>query len=122
MDKNGGFAHQDWNTYYVHCKTTPTNVKKENNSVKKTSNNFSNENKMNTKIEEGNLRHKKVSEDIVSDFKKWRASQNLTQKDVAVKLSIQSQIINKFETGQLNHNPQLIGKIKRLMYNGNKKK
>ena len=72
-------------------------------------------NKMDTKIEEGNLRHKKVSGDLVGDFKKWRSSQNLTQKDVAVKLSVQSQLINKFETGQLNHNPQLIGKIKRLM-------
>lgn len=122
MEKGGGFAHQDWNTYIVHCKTKPTNVKKENNSVKKennsdkkSSNNFIKENKMDTKIEEGKLRHKKVSEDLVSDFKKWRSSQNLTQKDVAVKLSVQSQIINKFETGQLNHNPQLISKIKRLM-------
>ena len=77
---------------------------------------------MDSKIEEGNLRHKKVSENLVDDFKKWRASQNLTQKDVAVKLSVQSQIINKFETGQLNHNPQLIGKIKRLMYSSKKKK
>jgi ribosome-binding protein aMBF1 (putative translation factor) len=122
MNKGDDFVHQDWNTYIVHCKTTPTNVKKENNSIKKSSNNFANESKMDTKIEEGNLRHKKVSEDLVGDFKKWRSSQNLTQKDVAVKLSVQSQIINKFETGQLNHNPQLIGKIKRLMNNGKKKK
>jgi ribosome-binding protein aMBF1 (putative translation factor) len=114
MEQNE-IAHQDWNTYIVHCKNNPTNVKKENKSVKKKSNDFSKENKMDSKIDEGDFRHKKVANDVVGDFKKWRASQNLTQKDVAIKLSVQSQIINKFESGQLNHEPKLIGKIKRLM-------
>ena len=110
-----GPAHQDWNTYIVHCKNESTNVNKENKSVKKNSTDFSKENQLNTKIDEGDFRHKKVSNDVVGDFKKWRLSQNLTQKEVAIKLSISSQIINKFESGKLNNDPKLIGKIKRLM-------
>ena len=37
MSKNEGLSHQDWETYYVHCKMSkPSNVKQTNNSIKKT--------------------------------------------------------------------------------------
>ena len=110
-----GFSHQDWKTYIVHCKVG-TNKKIENNSIKTRSHFVNKENKMDSKINDGNLRHKKVSSDLREDFKKWRSSQNMTQKDVAIKLAVQSQVINKFESGQLNNDPKLVSKIKRLMY------
>ena len=88
----------------------------ENAPPKKRSHFVNKENKMDSKINDGNLSHKKVSSDLREDFKKWRASQNMTQKDVAIKLAVQSQVINKFESGQLNNDPKLVSKIKRLMY------
>ena len=115
MSKNEGLSHQDWETYYVHCKMSkPSNVKQTNNSIKKT-NYVNKENKMDKQIEEGKMSHKKVSTDLKDEFKKWRNSQGMTQKDVAVKLAVNHQVINKFETGQMNHDPKLVGKIKRLM-------
>ena len=115
MSKNEGLSHQDWETYYVHCKMSkPSNVKQTNNSIKKT-NYVNKENKMDKQIEEGKMSHKKISTDLKDEFKKWRNSQGMTQKDVAVKLAVNHQVINKFETGQMNHDPKLVGKIKRLM-------
>ena len=115
MSGKGGLSHQDWETLYVHCKTQkPTN----NNgvSVKKTNHN-NKESKMEKKIEEGNMKHKKVSDDLKTEFQKWRQSKGMTQKEVAVKLAVNHQMINKFESGTMNHDPKLVGKIKRLIKN-----
>ena len=73
------------------------------------------ENKMDSKIEKGELKHKKVNSELKKDFQKWRQSKGYTQKEVALKLAVPSQIITKFENGQMNHNPKLVSKIKRLM-------
>ena len=117
MSKGGGLAHQDWETLYVHCKVSkPSNVENKVVSVKKKVNN-NREHKMDKQIEEGNLSHKKVSEDLKTEFQKWRQSKGMTQKEVAVKLAVNHQIINKFEQGQLKHDPKLVSKIKRLMKN-----
>jgi ribosome-binding protein aMBF1 (putative translation factor) len=115
MSGKAGLTHQDWETLYVHCKMSkPTNVENKGVSVKKTQF-YSNENKIEKQIEDGKMSHKKVSTDIKEDFKKWRNSKGMTQKEVAVKLSVNHQIITKFETGQLNNDPKLVGKIKRLI-------
>lgn len=115
MSEKGGLAHQDWETLYVHCKMAkPTNVENRGVSVKKTKFNM-NEHKMEKQIEDGKMSHKKVSTDLKEDFKKWRNAKGMTQKEVAVKLAVNHQIINKFETGQLNNDPKLVGKIKRLI-------
>ena len=115
MSKNEGLSHQDWETYYVHCKMSkPSNVKQTNNSIKKT--NYENkENKMDKQIEEGKMSHKKVSVNLKDEFKKWRNSQGMTQKEVAVKLALPTQVINKFETGNMKNDPKVVNKIKRLM-------
>ena len=108
--------HQDWETYIIHCKADPINKKKDNNSIRKSTNQtFPLENKMNSQIEKGELKHKKIKSTLRVDFKKWRNSKQYTQKDVALKLAVQAQIINKFENGQLNHDPKLVEKIKRIM-------
>ena len=60
---------------------------------------------------------KKVSSDLKEDFKRWRSSKGMTQKEVAIKLAVNHQIINKFESGQLNNDPKLVSKIKRLIKN-----
>ena len=114
MSKNEGMAHQDWETYYIHCKVNKSSNVKETNSIKKT-NYVNRESKMDKQIEEGKMSHKKISTDLKDEFKKWRNSQGMTQKDVAVKLAVNHQVINKFETGNMNHDPKLVGKIKRLM-------
>ena len=115
MSKSGDLAHQDWETLYVHCKMDkPTNTQNKGKSVKKTIHN-NRERKMDKNIEEGTMKHKKVDEDLKTEFQKWRQSKGMTQKEVAVKLAVNHQIINKFEQGQLNHDPKLVGKIKRLI-------
>lgn len=115
MSKNGGLDHQDWETLYVHCKMDkPTNTVNKTVSVKKTNFN-SKEKKMEKNIEEGTMKHKKVSVDLKTEFQKWRQSKGMTQKEVAIKLAVNHQIINKFEQGQLNHDSKLVGKIKRII-------
>jgi ribosome-binding protein aMBF1 (putative translation factor) len=115
MSKSGCLTHQDWETLYVHCKMEKTtNTTNKGVSVKKTTHNDK-EKKMEKIIEEGTMKHKKVSDDLKTEFQKWRQSKNMTQKEVAVKLAVNHQIINKFEQGQLNHDPKLVGKIKRLI-------
>tara|TARA_Y100001935_G_C17308648_1_gene514124 strand:+ start:3674 stop:4024 length:351 start_codon:yes stop_codon:yes gene_type:complete len=116
MSKNEGLGHQDWETLYLNCKVEGRMTDKKNTGVKKTGNGVR-ESKMDEQIEKGSMTHKKVSTDLKDEFKKWRNSKGMTQKDVAVKLAVNHQVINKFETGNMNHDPKLVGKIKRLMKN-----
>tara|TARA_B100001094_G_scaffold333398_1_gene411457 strand:- start:10199 stop:10531 length:333 start_codon:yes stop_codon:yes gene_type:complete len=106
--------HQDWRQYIVHCKT-PEKKDKEKSVVVKKGNNVNIDHKMDDKIEKGELKHKKVDTDLRKEFQKWRQSKKYSQKDVAIKLSVTPQIISKFENGQLNHDPKVVSKIKRLM-------
>jgi len=111
---NDGHAHQDWETLYLNCKVEKKTNDKKNTGVKKHCKGFK-ETKMDEQIENGSMTHTKVSTDLKDEFKKWRNSQGMTQKDVAVKLAVNHQVINKFETGQMNHDPKLVWKIKKLM-------
>ena len=113
MSLHEGLAHQDWETLYLNCRIDKKGDKT-NKSVKKPEYNDK-ENKMDELIVEGKMSHKKVAVDLKDDFKKWRNSQGLTQKDVGKMLAVNHQVINKFETGNMNHDPKLVGKIKRLM-------
>ena len=116
MSSKNGLDHQDWETYIIHCKSNPINKNKETKDVKKKTI-VNPEIKMDAQIEDGKLKHKKINNLLKEDFKKWRNLKGLTQKDVANKLAVQTTIINKFENGQLNHDPKLVGKIKRLIKN-----
>jgi len=116
MSKTGNIGHQDWETLYTHCKLpNPKNVENRKGVSVKKSHVFSNENKMEKQIEDGKMSHKKVSTDLKDEFKKWRNSKGITQKEVAIKLAVNHQIINKFETGELKNDPKLVGKVKQLI-------
>lgn len=105
--------HQDWEQYIVHCKVPSTKSGKGAKN-KKTYVQDPNK-KLEDKIENGDLKHKKVSSDLTNEFKLWRQTKGKTQKEVAQLLNIQVKIVNDFESGKLKHNPQLISKIKRLI-------
>ena len=107
-------GHQDWEPYIIHCREPKKKNTKVNNSIKKKKvNNI--ENVLESKVSEGTLKHKKMSDQLVTDFKLWRNKMNYTQKEVAIKLAIPLQIITKFENGKLNQDSSLINKIKRLI-------
>ena len=52
MSKDGGHAHQDWETLYLNCKVEKKTTEKKNTSVKKTGNGIR-ESKMDDQIENG---------------------------------------------------------------------
>lgn len=106
-------AHQDWKQYLIYCKNSPKINDKEN--IKKNKYIQNPDKKWDEKIEKGELKHKKIDLKLTKDFQKWRQSKNKTQKDVALLLNIQPQIITKFESGQLKYDPQLTSKIKKLI-------
>jgi ribosome-binding protein aMBF1 (putative translation factor) len=114
MSLNEGLAHQDWETLYLNCKIDKKDDQKKTKSIKK-SEHGEKESKMDELIVEGKMSHKKISVDLKDDFKKWRNSKGMTQKQVGLMLAVNHQVINKFETGDMNHDPKLVGKIKRLM-------
>ena len=102
--------HQDWNTIYVKPKKTNNQEGGKPKQYVK-----SKEQKMNDAEEEGKLSHKKMDLEFGKILQKYRLSQNMTQKDIAQKLNIPVKDINEIESGKMNHNGQLMGKIKRLM-------
>jgi ribosome-binding protein aMBF1 (putative translation factor) len=109
--------HQDWDTVYVHAnKHIGNDDKKENKSNKV----ISEENKMEKKIEEGNLKHNKTPAELGKLIQSRRLSQNMTQKILAQKLNIPVKMINEIESGKAKHNPQVISKIKRILNISNK--
>ena len=105
--------HQDWEQYIVHCKQTSKSPPPKNTKQKQYV--PPPDKKLDEKVEKGELKHKKVDQDLTKQFQLWRQSKNKTQKEVAQLLNVQPKIINSFESGQLKHNPQLVSKIKRLI-------
>ena len=79
--------HQDWETYIIHCKDPKKEKEKKNDTVKK--GNFVNKSKkLDQKIEEGDLKHKKIDPELSKKIQQGRLSKGLTQKQLATKLSI----------------------------------
>lgn len=99
--------HQDWKTYIVHA----TNAKDKKNDV--TPKTINKDKKFDEKIEEGDLKHRKIDLELSKAIQQARLSKNLTQKQLAQKLSLPQQTINEIETGKFNYNGQIISKIKR---------
>tara|TARA_B100000035_G_C20567036_1_gene365103 strand:- start:138 stop:488 length:351 start_codon:yes stop_codon:yes gene_type:complete len=110
--------HQDWNTiYFSASKHIGGNKKKEKTNPDKV---ISKENKIEKKIEEGNLKHDKTPAELSKIIQSRRLSQNMTQKDLAQRLNISVKMINEIESGKAKHNPQVISKIKRILNISNK--
>lgn len=106
--------HQNWETYIVHCKNGQKKNDKECNKKKK---NYVNDpsKKMDKKIEKGELRHKKIDDELRISIQKARLSMGLTQKELANRLSMPDKLINEIETGKAKYNGAQISKIKRFL-------
>ena len=111
--------HQNWETYIIHCKD---NKKVDNKDKKvqqkevkkKTGESFKN-NQLEKKIEEGNLKHKKIDSELSKKIQQRRLSKGYTQKQLANRLSIPVNEINEMECGKFLYNGQKISKVKRFL-------
>lgn len=106
--------HQDWETYIVHCKNDP---KKNDKQCNKKNKNYVVDplKKMDKKIEKGELKHKKIDNELRKSIQQARLSMGLTQKELANRLSMPEKLINEIETGKANYNGVHISKIKRFL-------
>tara|TARA_B100001063_G_C16670526_1_gene506079 strand:- start:10 stop:360 length:351 start_codon:yes stop_codon:yes gene_type:complete len=112
--------HQDWETFIVHCKNPPTKDKTQTKTTKIPSNKKkqtkSSQDKKVEKLEqEGELKHKQIDEDFKRAIQKKRQELNLTQKQLAQKLSLPEAKIKEIESGKAKYDAQMIHKIKRIM-------
>jgi len=98
--------HQDWDNIVIRSKTKPD---KDQTKAPK-----SKEVKLEEKIAEGMLSHKKMDISFGRDLQKKRLSQNMTQKDLAQKMNCPCKMITDIESGRAPHNAQLMNKINRL--------
>ena len=100
--------HQDWKTVVVKKKKDekPKEIKK------KTDPNIKYVEKQ---VEEDNLKHKKITQELRTKIIQARASQKWKQKDLAQKCNLPISVINDIESGKAIYNPQHINKIKRIL-------
>jgi putative transcription factor len=101
--------HQDWEKYF--CKPKKNN----NDNKNKEKKGLTKEQKIEKKIDDGELKHKKITKEFSQLLQKARLSRNLTQKQLANNLNIQVSIINDYECCRGNYNGQIIGKLKRYL-------
>jgi ribosome-binding protein aMBF1 (putative translation factor) len=108
--------HQDWKVYINHCK--PSAQQKDNNTTKvikqKHKENVSRVHKIESMEKEDNLKHKKIDPEFKTRVQQSRLKMNLTQKDLAKRLSIPVSKINDIETGKAIYEPQINNKLKRF--------
>ena len=112
--------HQDWDTLYVKLKnkSKATNIdNKTNESKVKTSNKniLQKDTKLEKRIDEGDMKHQKISKELSKKIQQGRLSKGLTQKQLANQLSIPINEINQMENGQFMYNGQKIRKVKRFL-------
>ena len=111
--------HQNWETYIIHCKNgnqlnQKDKLKDQKQRKKPTSDNLRNT-KMEKKIEEGNLKHQKINPELSKKIQQARLSKNMTQKQLANRLSIPVNEINEMECGRFIYNGQKISKVTRFL-------
>ena len=110
--------HQDWDPIYVRAnKYIEKKDKKEKNTKVQQ---FSKINKLEKKIEDGNLKHDKTPSNFGKIVQQRRLEKNMTQKDLAQKINLPVKTINEIECGKAKHNPQVVSKIKRILNISNK--
>lgn len=100
--------HQDWKSVIIGTKNTPSNNKDKQKYVK------SKESKLEEKIEQGKLSHKKMDTNYGKELQKKRLSKGMTQKDLANKINIPFKMINEIESGKAKHNGQIMNKLNRV--------
>ena len=110
--------HQNWETFVIHCKApvSKTSVKQE---VVKANHKHIQQSREAQKIEkmeeEGDLSHKKVEREFRVQVQQKRLQENMTQKQLANKLSVPVSTINDIESGKALYDPKLTGKLKRML-------
>lgn len=105
--------HQDWTTIKVNKKKTKEEVKESTNNKKKPVD--LNAKKIEKKVEEDDLKHKKITPELKQQIIQSRCALSLTQKQLAQKCNFPLQIINDIETGKAIYNHVHINKIKRVL-------
>ena len=99
--------HQDWDQYIFSAKPStkvPPNAPK------------SNEIRLEEKVEEGKMNHKKMDSGYGIYIQKNRLSRGMSQKDLAQKINVPVKDINEIESGKAKHNGQLMNKLNRVFY------
>tara|TARA_Y100001958_G_C21238887_1_gene566042 strand:+ start:2166 stop:2504 length:339 start_codon:yes stop_codon:yes gene_type:complete len=108
--------HQQWETQFIYLKdkSKAINLKQDKKQIKKK---YvpNKDNKLNKKIEEGNLKHDKITVELRKMITDTRCSKNLTQKQLATQCNLPLSVINDIESGKAQYNPNQINKIKRFL-------
>ena len=106
--------HQDWDVIYTRG-NKELNKKKEKEKETKKSNTIIKENKLEKKINEGNLKHDKVKLDISKQIQQKRLEMGMTQKDLANKLNVRASVIVDYENSKAIFNKGFIRRIEQIL-------
>jgi len=104
--------HQDWNTIVVKKDKNKDKDKVESNKKNTTDVKAK---KLEKKVEDDDLKHKKIPNDLKQKIIVGRCSKKMTQKELAQKCNFPLQVINDIETGKAIYNHVHINKIKRVL-------
>ena len=110
MDWQKILDHQDWSTIIVNKK------KNKNNKVSSgLSDEAQKQNKIEKKVDEGDLKHTKIDNDLRVKIIQTRNSKGLNQKQLANKVNFPVSVISDIESGKAIYNDKQINKIKRFL-------
>ena len=105
--------HKDWKQ--VTLKSKQSRINEKNKSTKKISQEKQKDIKLHKQVEEDNLKHTKITQELRTKIIQARASQKWKQKDLAQKCNLPISVINEIESGKAIYNPQHINKIKKVL-------
>ena len=109
--KQISLEHQNWTPQVVRNKKD--NI--DGGSKKKISQAQQRDNKLMKKADNDDLKHDKITLELIVKIQQGRASQKWTQKDLANRCNLPVTVINEIESGKAIYNPQQINKIKRIL-------
>lgn len=111
-----GFKHQDWKVVVVK-KKNPSTVNKNKKTVLKKKNPNSNKMSNDSKVKDDDeiKKIKKIGKEIGIKIQQARAAKKLKQKDLANRLSVQSSLIQKYETGEAPYNGRMLSRIEKIL-------
>ncbi len=114
LDKVSNLIHQDWKQVVLN-KSHTNKAYTNKTGIKKISQEKQKDIKLHKQVEEDNLKHNKITQELRTIIIQTRASQKLKQKDLAQRCNLPVQVINEIESGKAIYNHQHINKIKRVL-------
>ena len=111
MDWQKILDHQDWSTIIINKKNKDTNKEKST----RISDEAQKQNMIEKKVDEGDLKHKKIENDLRVKIIQTRNSKGLNQKQLANKVNFPVSVISDIESGKAIYNDKQINKIKRFL-------